>query len=100
MCFDPYEVIIREADIKAYKYSIVVDHFYLFDMYPVNAIPVRFNRLITQCLIQHTEQSIINNHLSLTFLLHVSTCKRLSSRRYTQRRISTENSVKDVHMKS
>jgi hypothetical protein len=98
MCFDLYKVIIREVDTKAYTYSIAVDRFYWFDMYTLNVINIRFSRLITQCLIQQTALSVINNHSSLMSLLHVSTSKRPSSGRYTQRRISTENSDKDVNM--
>jgi len=92
--------VIREAHIKAYKYSIKVDSLYLFDLYSCNVIRIRFNRLITECLIQQTAQSVMNNHLSLMTLLHVSTSKKPSSGRYIQRRISTENSVKDVRRKS
>jgi hypothetical protein len=38
-------------------------------------------------------KSIINNHLSLIFLLCDSTCTRSSSGRYIQRHTSTANSV-------
>jgi len=40
--------------------------------------------MIIQFLIYHIAQSIINNHLSLIFLLHVSTSIRSSSGVYTK----------------
>jgi hypothetical protein len=43
-------------------------------------------------------QPIINNHLSLTFLLHVSTSTRSFTGRYTQRKTSTANYVKYVRV--
>jgi hypothetical protein len=47
-----------------------------------------------QCLTQQIVNSIISNHLSLMFLLHVSTSTRSSSERYTQSQTSTANSIK------
>jgi hypothetical protein len=51
---------------------------------------------VVQYLIQQIRQSVINNHLSLMSLLHVSTSTKSSSGRYIQRHTSTANSVKDV----
>jgi len=55
---------------------------------------------IMQYLIQQIAQSVIHNHLSLMFILHVSTSTRSSSGRYThiQSHTSTANSVRDVHV--
>jgi hypothetical protein len=59
-----------------------------------------FTEVFIQYLKQQIVQSVINNNLSLMFLLHVSTSTRSSSERYIQRHTSTANSVKDVCVKS
>jgi hypothetical protein len=43
-----------------------------------NGIHIPCNRLIIQYLMQQIAQSVINNHLSLMFLVHVSTSTRSS----------------------
>ena len=45
-------------------------------------------------------KSVINNHLSLMFLLRVSTYNRLLSERYIQRHTRTANSVQDTSLYS
>jgi hypothetical protein len=62
-----------------------------------NTIHIPCNTLIIQYLIQQIAQSMINNLLSLMFLLHVSTFTKSSSGRYRQRHTRTAKSVKDVH---
>jgi hypothetical protein len=47
-------------------------------------IHILCHRLIVQHLIQQTAQSVINNHLSLMSLLHVSTSRRSSLGRCTK----------------
>ena len=53
---------------------------------------------IIQYLRQKIVQSVINNHVLLMFLLHVSTSVRSSSGGYLQWHTSTANSVKDMHV--
>jgi hypothetical protein len=60
----------------------------------VNHIPC--NRLIIQYFIQQTAQSVVNKHLSLRFILHISVYKRSSLGRYIRRHTNTANSVKGV----
>jgi hypothetical protein len=64
----------------------------------LNVIHIPCNRLIIQYLVQQIAQSIINEHLSVMFLLHVSTSTRSSSGRYIQRHTSTVDFVKDVRV--
>jgi len=47
---------------------------------------------------QQIAQSIINNHLSLMFLVNVSTSTVSSSRMFMQRHTSTENFVEGVQV--
>jgi hypothetical protein len=63
-----------------------------------NIIHIPCNRLIMHYLMQQIAQSVINNHLSLMFLLHISTCTRSSSGKFIQRPTSIAKSVKDVHV--
>jgi hypothetical protein len=56
-------------------------------------------QIIIQCLIEQTAQSIINNILSLTLLLRVSTCSWSSIWRSIQRHTVTANYVKGVFVR-
>ena len=87
--------------IQIHQLVLITSHSRLFNFYFPERIQDLLS-LITQYytlhLIQQIPQSIINNHLSLKFLLHVSITTRLSSGRYTQRYTSRENSVTDVRV--
>jgi hypothetical protein len=76
---------IRELKIN----QAFVKHYWSFI-----GLSRRKKKIIIQHLIQQIAHSITNYHLSLMFLLHVSTSTRSSSERYTQSQISTANSVK------
>jgi hypothetical protein len=49
---------------------------------------------------QANDKSVVNNHLSLMFILCVSTYNRLSSGRYIQKHKNTANYVQDTSLNS
>jgi len=81
---DTSTVVRRQKNPTICKYS----------SFNVICFPCR--TLIIQRLIHRIAQSIINNHLSLIFLLHASTSTGSSSERYIQRHASTAVSVNDA----
>lgn len=83
---DTSTVVRRQKNPTVCKYS------------SFNVIPIPCCTLIIQHSIQHVAQSIINNHFSLVFLLHASTCTGSSSRRYIQRYASTATSVNGARL--
>jgi hypothetical protein len=63
---------------------------------PCDRLIIKYFIQQTAHFIQQTAQSVVNKHLSLRFILHISVYERSSLGRYIQRHTNTANSVKGV----